>query len=721
MSFPAGIATCTVTGTYLGGAGSGEPGYVIFQYPGFQLIDATDKVVIIAGDVVMAKLNHDGFFSVQLPYTDNPNVSPSGWSYQVFEELPGGSAPYFITLPRSTGPDADIATLVRTPDPTHPVWPSAPFVPLDDYTTKGDLLVGTGAGTVVRVGVGADGQVIEADSTQPAGVRWAAARATPAWQFDVTAAAYGAKGDGRAAVDAAMTVSSAAVTVPSAHFTNADVGKLFSVKGTAALGVTSLVSTIVSVQSSTQVTLADAAATSLSGALALWASDDTEAFQAAVDDAGEFAVGGVVPGAGYGQVWVPPAPAGLFYGIGGQLVTGGQTLGNGQLTLSIVNTTGNKVVIEMAGVSSGAPVRHWEELVPNTAGSCIISFGVFSSIGAQIASLNAAGQAAVISGPTGANGYGTGAGTYNGHVREASTFSNMQIVLKNLTIYTTHSAYGLTYAPYNFHGIANAFLENVVTGTTGTWAAGDFANPITFANGASIGGVMPASGNNDSCVCTNEVCLGGYTYGPYKTEHSRYNGLILYCWAGFCPVGAYGDGGSPTGAVHGMTADLSVEGCTWPVALIGAGAGGVGPQINAILDLEEVVRQIRDQSNGSALAAATGHIVLLGSGGTLSTTGPTGIVIEDQLQPLGPVASPPALVLNTPVQNPYGRPAQVIVSGGTVTGVKTSSLLGGSAAPAMSTAWPGNTASPVPVSVGPLGWIEVDGSALPTTAAWSLR
>jgi len=40
-------------------------------------------------------------------------------------------------------------------------------------TTKGDLIVGTGAGTFVRQGVGTDGQVLVADSAQADGVNWA--------------------------------------------------------------------------------------------------------------------------------------------------------------------------------------------------------------------------------------------------------------------------------------------------------------------------------------------------------------------------------------------------------------------------------------------------------------------------------------------------------------------------------------------------------------------
>lgn len=39
---------------------------------------------------------------------------------------------------------------------------------------KGDLYAASGPGMPARVGVGADGQVLTADSTQPAGVKWAA-------------------------------------------------------------------------------------------------------------------------------------------------------------------------------------------------------------------------------------------------------------------------------------------------------------------------------------------------------------------------------------------------------------------------------------------------------------------------------------------------------------------------------------------------------------------
>ncbi len=55
------------------------------------------------------------------------------------------------------------------------VHPNTGVLPLSTVTAKGDLLVASGAAAVARLGVGADGDVLTADSTQADGVKWAAA------------------------------------------------------------------------------------------------------------------------------------------------------------------------------------------------------------------------------------------------------------------------------------------------------------------------------------------------------------------------------------------------------------------------------------------------------------------------------------------------------------------------------------------------------------------
>ena len=55
-------------------------------------------------------------------------------------------------------------------------------IPASLIDAKGDLLVGTANDTAARLGVGSNGQVLTADSTQTAGVKWAAAGvSTPEW------------------------------------------------------------------------------------------------------------------------------------------------------------------------------------------------------------------------------------------------------------------------------------------------------------------------------------------------------------------------------------------------------------------------------------------------------------------------------------------------------------------------------------------------------------
>lgn len=429
---------------------------------------------------------------------------------------------------------------------------------------------------------------------------------TLAWVFDVTK--YGAKGDAQVVADGAMSSGSAVLTSATANWPTSIGGKSFAVKNAAATGVTTLVTTAATRQSSTQVTLsaANASGGAVSGAVVMWGTDDTAAIQAAVDAAEAYLAAGHT----YAQVYFPPRP----YIVAGALNT--SKSGNGQIVFGVYSTSSVKRILEFRGETDGAAaVRHWQQTVPQFAGSCLISLGVYASTAAQITSLNAAGNPGVISGPTEGSGYGVSA-----------NFSNIMAVLKNLAILTTHSSFGLTYGAATLWGCANAYIENFGYGTAGVVTGSDYTSPGVFGTGLSVGLLLPAPGNNDHVVARNISCGGGYTYASFVTEHAvidRY--MALYCWAGLCAVGTYA---GSVGSVHGMKVlTASIEACVNELYIVGAGSGGVGPIIDIDqLSTENSTPGIAGNSSG-AMNAGLGRVRFTGlfTESGVNVSAPTGI------------------------------------------------------------------------------------------------
>ncbi|MFB6517430.1 hypothetical protein [Streptomyces sp. NPDC056401] len=510
--------------------------------------------------------------------------------------------------------DAAVTSHTNAPDP-HGDRADAAAKYLAKAQNLADLLSPPTARTNLGLGNSATRNVGTTAGTVAAGDDARFTAAAP-WVFDVSA--YGAVGDVRVATDGAMTAASAVLTSASAPFTAASnpVGKHVIVKGAAATGVTSLVTTIVSRQSDTQVTLAASAATSVTGAQVVWGTDNTIAIQAAVDAAEAY----LAAGNSYAQVYTPPRP----HLIAGPLNNGRS--GNGQIVFGVYPVAARKPVLEFRGETDGAAaVRHWQQTTPQLSGSCWVSAGVHASTAAQITSINNDGNPAVLSGPTEGFGYG-----------QAALFSNVMPVLRNLAILTTHSAYGLTYGAATFWGCANAHVENVGIGTLGTVASPstDYTSPGVFGTGLSVGLLLPAPGNNDHVVAKNISVGGGYTYACFVTEHAmidRY--MALYCWAGAVIVGTYA---GSVGSVHAMKiVNASIEACTNEVYVLGEGSAGIGP----IVDIDQLSTESGAPnilgSSAAAMKAARGIVRLTGlfneSGVTVSD--PCGIKIINGQQP----------------------------------------------------------------------------------------
>lgn len=438
---------------------------------------------------------------------------------------------------------------------------------------------------------------------------------TPAYVFDITA--YGALGDAQVVSDGAATSGQSSVTCnTSKPFTAAHIGMRLGIIGAGPANQGFFSATILSVANAgATANLSAAVATTVSSARVIWGTNAYAAVRAAATAAETY----IAAGHTYAQVWVPPG-ANV---VDGPLDT--SKSGNGQVVFGPDTTTAVKKLIRFSGVKGSSAVRHWEQLVPQFGGSCLISFGVYANSTAQTNDINANGNPGVISGPN--------EGTSNGLAYGASArFSNVMAVIDDLAILTAHSPAGLTYGAANLYGCANAHVEDFAYGTAGTYASGDYGNPNTFAAGLSIGLLMPANGNNDHSVMRNVSCGGGYTYGAFLPEHTLADRMmILYSWAGVCPVGSYA---GSVGASHALKViQASVEGCTHEVYFIGPGAQGVTMVDIDQLQTENGAPSI-DGNSAGALAAAVGRIKFTGlfTPDSITTALPTGLdVVNGQV------------------------------------------------------------------------------------------
>lgn len=522
---------------------------------------------------------------------------------------------------------------------------------------------------------------------------------SPPWQFDV--AKYGAVGDGKVTNDGATTLGSAVVTSASASFLVTDVGKSIKVKGAAADGKSDFVSTIAGYTSATTVTMAAPAAATATGAMVMWATDDTAAFIAATNAARTYALGH----GNMAQVWA--ASPGKFFCVAGPLIKGGSTLGNAQVPVAPVPVAAGKVTIEFAGPVTQAALFHWNQSSqPQTSGTAIVSFGLYANGTAQVNDINANGNPCVIGGPTQPNGYGT----------TALLFSNVLISFKNVSIFNSFSASGLSYGAVDLSGCAEAQFQDFAYGTTGLFS--DLQNPVPLSANLSIGLLLPANGNNDLNVLRNVSCIGGYTRALYATEHTVIEAArITYCWSALAVIGSYFNS---VGASHAVVVDqISVEGCTRHVEVIGSGQSGQGPVINITGQLDtEGNPIIYDGSNNGNGGFALGTINVTGFNPP-QVPNPTGIRVVNLLVQPGKQTTP-TFTLGTALMNPYWTYITVTISGGTLTGIDlgVSNLglasLGGSTAPTMAAT--GLTSGTFRLPPG--AWIRLNGTVLPTVNLW---
>lgn len=183
MALPSNLTTVEVTGRFIDQTGAAVRGSVTFTLDTY-LLDA-DESVVLTDSSVTATLDATGSFAVDLATTNDPDVTPNGWTWTLTPNF-DGFAPLTFSLPANLAPTVDITVLspaLPNPDPVYSyvlvsaVGAPSGVAPLDsnalvplanidgitaskidsESATNGFVLTADGAGSASFVAVAAGG------------------------------------------------------------------------------------------------------------------------------------------------------------------------------------------------------------------------------------------------------------------------------------------------------------------------------------------------------------------------------------------------------------------------------------------------------------------------------------------------------------------------------------------------------------------------------------
>ncbi|MER6236549.1 hypothetical protein ABT185_10845 [Streptomyces clavifer] len=129
MALPTNYSTVTVFGRYIDFGGTPAQGTVTFA-PSLKYVKDPGANVLILSTELVATLDGTGAFSIEIPATDDPDVTPNGFTWSITEHLNGRTWRTFsISVPQDT------------PDPGIDMVAVAPVLPADEvsnYVTSVD-------------------------------------------------------------------------------------------------------------------------------------------------------------------------------------------------------------------------------------------------------------------------------------------------------------------------------------------------------------------------------------------------------------------------------------------------------------------------------------------------------------------------------------------------------------------------------------------------------
>ncbi len=119
MALPTNLTTVEVTGRYIDHNGSPVRGSVTFDTD-YYVLDSGQNVVVIEAPITV-NLDATGSFAVDLIATDDPDMTPTGWTWKLTPNFTG-AFPLEFALPASLAPTTDITVLspaLPNPDPVY--------------------------------------------------------------------------------------------------------------------------------------------------------------------------------------------------------------------------------------------------------------------------------------------------------------------------------------------------------------------------------------------------------------------------------------------------------------------------------------------------------------------------------------------------------------------------------------------------------------------------
>ena len=311
---------------------------------------------------------------------------------------------------------------------------------------------------------------------------------------------FGAVGDGKATMVAAMTSGSAVLTSADAGFVAGDVGKWIRVEKAGAAGA-DLVTTIASRASGTQITLSVAASTTVTPTGVFWGTNDTAAVQAAIDEAASSTT--------CRTVFFPQGRFICNVTVGSNVHLRG--LGGG-LASFIIAGSNNSLVTG----SGGSPTV----LYPATRSEPVIAFS--TCFGSSVSNLKVSGSDTTAGGRVGIGiEVGASEAAASGYTGNSFDISFVHVVgfdygiTHSRTASTTISNTGVGYCNYGFFfsetGVSTGITDNVaVTSCFSHWVdtvffidasknitlnCGDYNYPVVFAD-VRNNGMLTATGIN---------------------------------------------------------------------------------------------------------------------------------------------------------------------------------------------------------------------------------